>query len=87
MYIVDLLTIDCVTNRREGIVEALKQVDGSSETVVNTLKEYVAMNTTLKSVLQKVDYKNYGSCFFIVFFLCIEYCYCCYRSKCFVKKY
>jgi len=83
MYIVDLLTIVCVTNRREGIVEALKQVDGSSETVVNTLKEYVAMNTTLKSVLQKVDY---GSCFFIVFFY-VEYCYHCYPSKYSVKKY
>ena len=43
-----------VSNRREGIVEALKNTDGSSETVVNTLKEYVAMNTTLKSILQKV---------------------------------
>lgn len=87
MYIVDLLTIVCVTNRREGIVEALKQVDGSSETVVNTLKEYVAMNTTLKSVLQKVDYKNYGIVAFSLFFFYVEYCYCCYPSKYSVKKY
>lgn len=42
------------TRKREGIVEALKNTDGSSETVVNTLKEYVTMNTTLKSILQKV---------------------------------
>lgn len=42
------------TRKRQGIEEALKQVDGSSETVVNTLREYVLMNTTLKSILQKV---------------------------------
>ena len=41
--------------RRQGIEEALKQADGSSETVVNTLREYVVMNTTLKSILQKVS--------------------------------
>lgn len=41
-------------NRRQGIEEALKQVDGSSETVVNTLREYVVMNSTLKSILQQV---------------------------------
>ena len=43
-------------NRRQGIKEALKQVDGSSETVVNTLREYVVMNSTLKSILQQVSY-------------------------------
>jgi len=43
-------------NRRQGIEEALKQVDGSSETVVNTLREYVVMNSTLKSILQQVSY-------------------------------
>lgn len=41
-------------NRRQGIEEALKQVDGSSETVVNTLREYVVLNSTLKSILQQV---------------------------------
>lgn len=41
--------------RRQGIEEALKQVDGSGETVVNTLREYVVMNSTLKSILQKVQ--------------------------------
>lgn len=46
------------TRRREGIVDALKNIDGSSETVVNTLKEYVVMTTTLKSILQKV--KSYS---------------------------
>ncbi|XP_078344900.1 BRO1 domain-containing protein BROX-like [Oculina patagonica] len=44
---------DC-TRKRQGIEEALKQVDGCSETVVNTLKEYVVINSTLKSILQKV---------------------------------
>ncbi|RMX53550.1 hypothetical protein pdam_00004377 [Pocillopora damicornis] len=43
------------TRKRQGIEEALKQADGSSETVVNTLREYVVMNTTLKSILQKVN--------------------------------
>ena len=42
-------------NRRQGIEEALKQVDGSSETVVNTLREYVVMNSTLKSILRQVS--------------------------------
>lgn len=42
------------TRKRQGIEEALKQADGSSETVVNTLREYVVMNTTIKSILQKV---------------------------------
>lgn len=42
------------TRKREGVVESLKNIDGSSETVVNTLKEYLAMNTTMKSILQKV---------------------------------
>lgn len=41
-------------NRRQGIEEALKQVDGSSETVVNTLREYVVLNSTMKSILQQV---------------------------------
>ena len=36
-------------------MEALKNVDGSSETIINTLKEYVAMTTTLKSILEKVE--------------------------------
>lgn len=40
--------------RRQGIEEALKQVDGSSETVVNTLREYVVLNSTMKSILQQV---------------------------------
>lgn len=42
------------TRKREGIVEALKNIDGSSETIVNSLKEYIAMNKTLKSILHKV---------------------------------
>ncbi|XP_044177163.1 BRO1 domain-containing protein BROX-like [Acropora millepora] len=42
------------TRKRDGVVEALKSVDGSSETMINTLKEYVAMTTTLKSILEKV---------------------------------
>ena len=42
-------------NRRQAIEEALKQADGSSETVVNTLREYVVMNATLKSILQQVS--------------------------------
>jgi len=56
-------------NRRQGIEEALKQVDGSSETVVNTLREYVVMNSTLKSILQQVStvvvktYRNTFLCF------------------------
>lgn len=57
-------------NRRQGIEEALKQVDGSSETVVNTLREYVVMNSTLKSILQQVKvafmvktYRNRFLCF------------------------
>ena len=33
----------------------MKQIDGSSETVVNTLREYVVMNSTLKSILQQVS--------------------------------
>ena len=48
------LALFCVSNRREAVVEALKHIDGSSETVVNSLKEYVVMNTTLKSILPKV---------------------------------
>ena len=54
-----LLKLQHFTYRRQGIEEALKQVDGSSETVVNTLREYVLMNTTLKSILQKVFYYYY----------------------------
>lgn len=48
-------------HRREGVVESLKNIDGSSETVVNTLKEYLAMNTTMKSILQKVTSSLHSS--------------------------
>ena len=48
-------------HRREGVVESLKNIDGSSETVVNTLKEYLTMNTTMKSILQKVTSSLHSS--------------------------
>ena len=64
-----LILFMCVINRcflllfhrREGVVESLKNIDGSSETVVNTLKEYLAMNTTMKSILQKVTSSLHSS--------------------------
>ena len=41
-------------NRRQGIEEALKHVDDTCETVFNSMKEYVAMRQTLKSIVQEV---------------------------------
>ena len=47
-------TVNIFQIRRQGIAEALARIDDSSETVVNSLKEYLLMYTTLKSILSKV---------------------------------
>lgn len=67
-------------NRRQGIEEALKQADGSSETVVNTLREYVVMNSTLKSILQQVGLRLWLRFIGIGFFAFLKIFWCLARE-------
>ena len=44
--------------RRQGIEEALELVDNCREAVLNSMREYLGMRETLKSILQQVQYDD-----------------------------